>query len=108
MQFFLPVVLSGGRKEILLFSMGERTIRFDLNQMNKHILKTVTRQSTKDIDAWKGDERIVYTSQLINIGIDKHCSENNMKITGDERQRVFTLMAEDFGIRLKAQSSIVV
>ncbi|EOZ1284233.1 bfpT-regulated chaperone [Escherichia coli] len=108
MQFFLPVVLSGG-KEILLFSMGERTIRFDLNQMNKHILKTVTRQSTKDIDAWKGDERIVYTSRSINIGIDKHCSENNMKITGDERQRVFTLMAEDFGIKLNpnaAQSSI--
>lgn len=99
----------GGRKEIMQFSMGERSICFSVKQMNKMILGTVTRQSTKDIGAWKGDERIVYSSRMVNMGIDKFCAENNTKITGAVRQRVFTMMAEDFGVRLDpsaAQSSI--
>ncbi|EOU6354886.1 bfpT-regulated chaperone [Escherichia coli] len=99
-SFFSRPSFLGGRKEILQFSMGERVITFSVNQMNKIILNTVTRQSTKDISAWKSDERIVYPSRLINMGIDKHCSENNTNITGDVRQRVFTLIAEDFGIKL--------
>ncbi|EFH7408075.1 bfpT-regulated chaperone [Escherichia coli] len=108
-SFFSRPSFLGGRKEILQFSMGERVITFSVNQMNKIILNTVTRQSTKDISAWKSDERIVYPSRLINMGIDKHCSENNTNITGDVRQRVFTLIEEDFGIKLDsnaAQSSI--
>ncbi|EFC7755176.1 bfpT-regulated chaperone [Escherichia coli] len=99
----------GGRKEIMQFSMGERSICFSVKQMNKMILGTVTRQSTKDIGAWKGDERIVYSSRMVNMGIDKFCAENNTKITDAVRQRVFTLMAVDFGIKLDpsaAQSSI--
>ncbi len=41
----------GGRQEILQFSMGGRNICFSVKQMNKMILSTVTRQSTKDIGA---------------------------------------------------------
>lgn len=99
----------GRRKEIMQFSMGERSICFSVNQMSKQILSTVTRQSTKDIGAWKGDEQIVYSSRMVNMEIDKFCAENNTKITGAVRQRVFTLMAGDFGIKLDpsaAQSSI--
>ncbi|HGY6344383.1 TPA: bfpT-regulated chaperone [Escherichia coli] len=99
----------GGRQEILQFSMGGENICFSVKQMNKMILSTVTRQSTKDIGAWKGDEKIVYPSRIVNMGIDKFCAENNTKITGAVRQRIFTMMAEDFGVRLDpsaAQSSI--
>ncbi|WDC32344.1 bfpT-regulated chaperone (plasmid) [Escherichia albertii] len=99
-----------GAKEILQFSMGGRTISFSVNQMNKMILKTVTRQSTKEIDAWKNDERIVYPSRLVNMGIDKHCSENSTSMAGVIRQRVFTLIEEELGIKLDsnaAQTSII-
>ncbi len=99
----------GKKEDILQYSMGSRTIRFSVSDMNKHILSTVSRQSTKDLLAWKRDEGIVYTSRLVNIGIDKFCAENNTKITGPVRQKVFTLISDDLGIRLDpnaAQSSI--
>ena len=54
-------------------------------------------------------KKIVYPSRIVNMGIDKFCAENNTKITGAVRQRIFTMMAEDFGVRLDpsaAQSSI--
>lgn len=99
----------GKKEDILQYSMGSRTIRFSVDQMNKHILNTVARQSTKDLLAWKKDEGIVYPSRLVNIGIDKFCAENNTKMTGPVRQRVFTLISDDLGIKLDpnaAQSSI--
>lgn len=99
----------GKKEDILQYSMGSRTIRFSVSDMNKHILSTVSRQSTKDLLAWKRDEGIVYTSRLVNIGIDKFCAENNTKITSPVRQKVFTLISDDLGIRLDpnaAQSSI--
>ncbi|EHX8876603.1 bfpT-regulated chaperone [Escherichia coli] len=106
---FRRSTLLGKKEDILQYSMGSRTIRFSVSDMNKHILSTVSRQSTKDLLAWKRDEEIVYTSRLVNIGIDKFCAENNTKITGPVRQKVFTLISDDLGIRLDpnaAQSSI--
>ncbi|EMZ6241402.1 bfpT-regulated chaperone [Escherichia coli] len=106
---FRRSTLLGKKVDILQYSMGSRTIRFSVSDMNKHILSTVSRQSTKDLLAWKRDEGIVYTSRLVNIGIDKFCAENNTKITGPVRQKVFTLISDDLGIRLDpnaAQSSI--
>ncbi|EFD0842564.1 bfpT-regulated chaperone [Escherichia coli] len=106
---FRRSTLLGKKEDILQYSMGSRTIRFSVSDMNKHILSTVSRQSTKDLLAWKRDEGIVYTSRLVNIGIDKFCAENNTKITGPVRQKVFTLISDDLGIRLDpnaAQSSI--
>ena len=97
------------KDDILQYSMGSRTIRFSVGSMNKHILSTVTRQSTKDLSAWKKDEGIVYPSRLVNIGIDKFCTENNTKMMGPVRQRVFALISDDLGIKLDpnaAQSSI--
>ncbi|EJK5791247.1 bfpT-regulated chaperone [Escherichia coli] len=107
---FRRSTLLGKKVDILQYSMGSRTIRFSVSDMNKHILSTVSRQSTKDLLAWKRDEGIVYTSRLVNIGIDKFCAENNTKITGPVRQKVFTLISDDLGIRLDpnaAQSSII-
>ncbi|ENB3088320.1 bfpT-regulated chaperone [Escherichia coli] len=106
---FRRSTLLGKKEDILQYSMGSRTIRFSVSDMNKHILSTVSRQSTKDLLAWKRDEGIVYTSRLVNIGIDKFCAENNTKITSPVRQKVFTLISDDLGIRLDpnaAQSSI--
>ncbi len=106
---FRRSTILGNKEDILQYSMGSRTVRFSVNSINKHILSTVTRQSTKDLSAWKKDEGIVYPSRLINIGIDKFCAENNTKITGPVRQRVFALISDDLGLKLDpnaAQSSI--
>ncbi|EML8704664.1 bfpT-regulated chaperone [Escherichia coli] len=99
----------GRRDDILQYTMGKRTICFSINHMNKQILSTVSRQSTKDLSAWKQDEKTVYPSRLVNRGIDKFCAENNTSITNKERQRVFSIISYDFGISLDpkaAQSSI--
>ena len=63
---FRRSTLLGKKEDILQYSMGRRTIRFSVSDMNKHILSTVSRQSTKDLLAWKRDEGIVYTSRLVN------------------------------------------
>lgn len=47
----------GRRDDILQYTMGKRTICFSINHMNKQILSTVSRQSTKDFSAWKQDEK---------------------------------------------------
>ncbi|CTW57463.1 bfpT-regulated chaperone [Escherichia coli] len=106
---FRRSTILGKQEDILQYSMGSRTIRFSVGQMNKHILSTVTRQNTKELSAWKQDEKKVYPSRLVNMGIDKFCAENNTNITKKERERVFAMISNDFGIPLDpkaAQSSI--
>ncbi|ENT8855157.1 bfpT-regulated chaperone [Escherichia coli] len=106
---FRRLSIQGRRDDVLQYTMGKRTICFSINHMNKQILSTVSRQSTKDLSAWKQDEKTVYPSRLVNMGIDKFCAENNTSITKKERQRVFAMISDDFGIPLDpkaAQSSI--
>ncbi len=56
----------GKNDEVVKCSIGERTISFSVRKFSGNILETVRRQSTKDIDEWIKDERIVYPSRVIN------------------------------------------
>lgn len=95
----------GRTEEVLKCTMGGRSVSFSTDHMNKQILSTVSRQSTKDLLAWKKDEKVIYPSRLVNIGIDKYCAENNTNVTGRVRQRVFAMISKDFGIKLDARSA---
>lgn len=63
----------GKKNEVVKCSMGKRTIRFSVHKFSSNILKMVGKQSTKDIDGWIKDERIVYPSRVINQEIDNYC-----------------------------------
>lgn len=61
--------IRGKNDEVVKCSMGERSIRFNVNKFSGCILETVSRQSTKDIHGWVSDERTVYPSRVINQGL---------------------------------------
>ncbi|CTW13041.1 T3SS secreted effector EspM-like protein [Escherichia coli] len=54
-------------------------LSFSVRKFSGNILETVRRQSTKDIDEWIKDERIVYPSRVINQEIDNYCFQKMQK-----------------------------
>lgn len=71
--------IRGKNDEVVKCSMGERSIRFNVNKFSGCILETVSRQSTKDIHGWVSDERTVYPSRVINQEIDNCCLQKMQK-----------------------------
>lgn len=69
----------GKNDEVVKCSIGERTISFSVRKFSGNILETVRRQSTKDIDEWIKDERIVYPSRVINQEIDNYYFQKMQK-----------------------------
>ncbi len=62
-KIILSGTIRGKNDEVVKCSMGERSIRFNVNKFSGCILETVSRQSTKDIHGWVSDERTVYPSR---------------------------------------------
>nr|WP_319789161.1 bfpT-regulated chaperone [Escherichia coli]MDX5556212.1 bfpT-regulated chaperone [Escherichia coli] len=99
----------GKNDEVVKCSMGKRTIRFSVHKFSSNILKMVGKQCTKNIDGWIKDERVVYPSRVINQEIDNYCFPKNVKISTEERKRVFSLVSQEYELALDvkaAQSSI--
>lgn len=71
--------IRGKNDEVVKCSMGERSIRFNVNKFSGCILETVSRQRTKDIHGWVSDERTVYPSRVINQEIDNCCLQKMQK-----------------------------
>ncbi|EOL9868993.1 T3SS effector guanine nucleotide exchange factor EspM1, partial [Escherichia coli] len=92
--------IRGKNDEVVKCSMGERSIRFNVNKFSGCILETVSRQSTKDIHGWVSDERTVYPSRVINQEIDNCCLQKNAKISSEERKMVFSLVSKEFELTL--------
>ncbi|EEU9596810.1 bfpT-regulated chaperone [Escherichia albertii] len=99
----------GKNDEVIKCSVGGRTISFSVRKFSGNILDTVSRQSAKNIDGWVRDEQVVYPSRVINQEIDNYCLQKNAKITTEVRQRVFSLVSQEYQLTLDvkaAQSSI--